>query len=126
MTSEASRSRELPEERPTLADSSGSVSSRLASFFPVALKNGEAQTVRKCSICNHPYTDRRLHRVWISLRVATDILPLLVNACSEECIQKLPRPADGYFPEPHRGGLDLEQPMAKSLWEIWDEEDETE
>jgi hypothetical protein len=31
-----------------------------------------------------------LHQVWISLRIATDVLPLLVNACSDSCLQALP------------------------------------
>jgi len=48
-----------------------------------------------------------------TLRVATDVLPLLVNACSQECIQKLPKPADGYVAEPHQGGLELEQPQTR-------------
>jgi uncharacterized protein (TIGR02996 family) len=65
---------------------------------------------RTCSVCDRRYEDRRLHRVWVSLRVATDILPLLVNACSEECIGRLPTPPDGYVREPHKGGLGVQQP----------------
>jgi uncharacterized protein (TIGR02996 family) len=65
---------------------------------------------RPCSVCRQPFVDRGMHRVWISLRVATDVLPLLVNACSEECIGKLPPPADNYVPEPHRGGRRIQQP----------------
>ncbi len=64
---------------------------------------------RECSVCRRPFTDRGLHRVWISLRVATDVMPLLVNACSEECVRSLPRPADGYVDRPHRGGLEVLQ-----------------
>jgi hypothetical protein len=74
--------------------------------FPSAM---EAASDKRCSVC-----DRRLegppHRVWISLLVATDVLPVLVTACSEECIQRLPRPAEGYVQKPHRGGLELKQP----------------
>jgi uncharacterized protein (TIGR02996 family) len=73
---------------------------------------GEATAVRDCSVCGRPFEDRRRHRVWVSLRVATDVLPLLVNACSEECIGRLPRGADGHVQEPHRGGPEVRQPPA--------------
>ncbi|MDB5310203.1 MAG: hypothetical protein JWO38_4405 [Gemmataceae bacterium] len=74
------------------------------------LRNRPAEFTRPCSVCGRPFEDRRLHRVWISLRVATDVLPLLVNACSEDCIKRLPGPPDGYVPTPHRGGPDIPQP----------------
>ncbi|WP_395358266.1 hypothetical protein ACHGLA_01040 [Streptomyces sp. YH02] len=52
----------------------------------------------------------RCHQVWISLRVATDVLPLLVGACSSACVAELPDGAngadgaDGYIPTPRRAG----------------------
>ena len=66
-------------------------------------------TIRRCSVCNEPFQDQRQHRAWISLRVAKDVLPLLVNACSEECIGRLPPPAGGYTKRPHRGGSSRQQ-----------------
>jgi hypothetical protein len=36
-----------------------------------------------CSVCGGPLLRREIHQSWISLRVATDVLPLLVHACSE-------------------------------------------
>jgi uncharacterized protein (TIGR02996 family) len=69
----------------------------------------EAPT-RNCSVCDRPFADRGLHRVWVSLRVATDVLPLLVNACSQECVGRLPRPPEGYIQHPHRGGSGVRQP----------------
>jgi uncharacterized protein (TIGR02996 family) len=66
---------------------------------------GLGPPVRPCSVCSRPFEDFRQHRVWISLRVATDVMPLLVNACSRECVLSLPTPPDGYHPQPHRGGL---------------------
>jgi len=66
---------------------------------------GLESPVRPCSVCSRPFEDFRRHRVWISLRVATDVMPLLVNACSRECVLSLPAPPDGYHPKPHRGGL---------------------
>lgn len=66
---------------------------------------GLGAPVRPCSVCRRPFEDYRTHRVWISLRLATDVMPLLVNACSRECVLSLPAPPDGYHPKPHRGGL---------------------
>ncbi len=51
----------------------------------------ETVSPTKCSVCNAPISASNLHPVWISLEVATDFLPLLVNACSKVCIDKLPR-----------------------------------
>jgi uncharacterized protein (TIGR02996 family) len=70
----------------------------------------QAPAVRQCSVCDRPYEDLGIHRAWISLRVATDVLPLLVNACSEECLRRLSKPADGYVRQPHRGGPGVQQP----------------
>lgn len=69
-----------------------------------------ASAMRKCSVCEQPFEDRGLHRVWISLPVATDVLPLLVNACSRECIDRLPTPPENYAQTPHQGGLAVVQP----------------
>lgn len=68
-------------------------------------------SIKTCSVCNCPLANLGLHQRWISLWVATDVLPLLVNACSEECIQKLPRPADDYVQQPHTGGVGIKQPI---------------
>jgi uncharacterized protein (TIGR02996 family) len=65
--------------------------------------------VRRCSVCDQPFEDRRQFRAWISLRVATDVLPLFVNACSMECIKRLPPPTEGYTKHPHRGGTSRQQ-----------------
>jgi hypothetical protein len=67
-------------------------------------------SITSCSVCNRSLANLGLHQRWISLRIATDVLPLLVNACSEECIQKLPMPADNYVQQPHTGGLTINQP----------------
>jgi hypothetical protein len=47
--------------------------------------------VRTCSVCDGP-VEKELHQVWISRRVGTDVLPLLVNACSAKCLAELPEP----------------------------------
>ena len=67
-----------------------------------------------CSVCSGPFSEAGPHQVWISLFVATDVLPLLVHACSKECILALPNPPSGYIEKPHTGGLQVRQPPAKS------------
>ncbi len=69
-----------------------------------------ADRIQDCSVCGRLIDGAQLSQVWISLRVATDVLPLLVNACSEECIHQLPVPAHRYVPVPHKGGPDAELP----------------
>ncbi|WP_406504827.1 hypothetical protein [Streptomyces sp. NBC_00212] len=64
-----------------------------------------------CSVCDQAVAGGSLRQVWTSRRVATDALPLLVNACSSRCVDALPAPAQGYVPTPHRGGPDVEQPV---------------
>jgi hypothetical protein len=63
-----------------------------------------------CSVCAKAIDQSEVRQMWISLRVATDVLPLLVNACSDECIGRLPEPAKGYVEQPHKGGVELVQP----------------
>ncbi|MDG4862786.1 leucine-rich repeat domain-containing protein [Streptomyces sp. T-3] len=65
--------------------------------------------IRTCSVCDEPLDRRGLHQAWISLVVATDVLPLLVNACSAKCLERLPAGARGYLPHAHRGGA-IDQP----------------
>jgi uncharacterized protein (TIGR02996 family) len=77
-------------------------------------KHGQVPMIRACSVCNRPFEDMRRHRVWISLSVATDVLPLLVNACSPECIERLPPGATNYVATAHQGGLEIPQP--EPLW----------
>lgn len=64
----------------------------------------------KCSVCKTSVPIDSFNQYWLSLRVATDVLPLLVNICSEECLHQLPKGTDNYLPYPHKGGKDLHQP----------------
>lgn len=78
----------------------------------------ESKTVpapKFCSVCGQEFDPTKVRQVWISLRVATDVFPLLVNACSNECIGKLPKPAAGYVDYPHTGGLEVKQPAASFM-----------
>ena len=80
-----------------------------------ALKPGTwgATSIQTCSICDSPVGTSGPLQVWISLRVATDVLPLLVNACSTACVEALPTPAETYIQTPHRGGPTVQQPTAE-------------
>jgi uncharacterized protein (TIGR02996 family) len=89
---------------------------REPSRLPVGQRAGTA--TRGCSVCGRLFEDRRLQRVWVSVRVATDVLPLLVNACSEECVGKLPQAPDGYVKTPHRGGLGVRQPPPDDIYAL--------
>jgi hypothetical protein len=65
-----------------------------------------------CSVCQGPLPSAGAIQAWVSLPVATDVLPLLVHACSDDCICSLPISAEGYVLGPHLGGPELKQPEA--------------
>jgi len=67
-----------------------------------------AEAVRRCSVCDGPVV--RVHQRWLSMRVATDVLPLLVNACSAACVAALPAGHEDHVRTPHLGGPSLVQP----------------
>jgi uncharacterized protein (TIGR02996 family) len=81
--------------------------------FPRIQKPAGKPIRRACSVCKEQFEDTGEQRVWISLRVGTDDLPLLVNACSERCLAQLPSPPKGHVATPHRGGPGLQQPSAE-------------
>lgn len=64
-----------------------------------------------CSVCSRTMTYEQTNQVWISLKVGTDILPLLTNLCSKECESQLPMPPKDYIQFAHKGGADLKQPL---------------
>ncbi len=68
------------------------------------------EAIQTCSVCDQSLHDTGLYQVWISCWVATDVVPLLVNACSEACIAQLPQPAAHYVSTAHQGGPQVEQP----------------
>ncbi len=71
----------------------------------------DAIATHHCSVCDRTVEQGGFQQVWISLRVATDVLPLLVNACSSACVAALPDGARDYIPTPHRGGR-VDQPAS--------------
>ncbi len=79
-------------------------------FPKLNVEESKGHAPTQCSVCGQSIDAKSAHQAWISLRVATDVLPLLVNACSDDCIRKLPAPAFGYVSQPHSGGLNVTQP----------------
>ena len=66
--------------------------------------------IKRCSVCDRPLSGAGMFQGWVTLKVATDVLPLLVNACSIDCIARLPQPPKGYVQRAHLGGRDVVQP----------------
>jgi hypothetical protein len=84
--------------------------------FPrLHMKTNDLFSPERCSVCRKALGTRNTIQSWISLRVATDIVPLLVHACSKECVEALPTPPTGYVDHAHAGGLGLAQPPKSSL-----------
>jgi hypothetical protein len=71
-----------------------------------------ADSISLCSVCNSPFSEWGVRQVWLSARLATDVLPLLVNACSDACVEALPPGAKHHVQVPHPGGRDIVQPEA--------------
>ena len=77
--------------------------------FPRLPDISRGRTPERCSVCAGSFQESGPLQFWVSLRVATDVLPLLVHACSHECVRRLPKPAKDCVPEPHQGGLEIKQ-----------------
>lgn len=72
----------------------------------------------KCSICKKKMTYEETDQLWISLKIGTDIVPLLANLCSKECKKRLPKPPKNYVQHAHKGGASLvQQPNEDEIWE---------
>jgi hypothetical protein len=78
--------------------------------FPKLPQAVDALSTKSCSVCGQPFGSTTPIQRWISLRVATDVLPLLVHACSAACLDRLPEAATSYVSGAHTGGLGLAQP----------------
>lgn len=61
-----------------------------------------ATAIHSCCVCDRPLGQAGLHQMWIYLRVATDVLPLLVNTYSSVCVAEPPDSARDYIPAPHK------------------------
>lgn len=63
-----------------------------------------------CSVCKKKINYDETNQLWISLKIGTDVVPLLVNSCSVKCEKALPTPPENYVQFPHKGGHKLKQP----------------
>lgn len=63
-----------------------------------------------CSVCKKEITETQTEQFWITLNIATDVLPLLVNICSEACKNDIPLPPQASIQTLHKGGKFLKQP----------------
>lgn len=116
---EITKCKQLQESRVSTRHLYGNYKNRLPfPLLPAELPAGSVPG--QCSVCDGPFHASGPIQTWISLWVATDVLPLLVHACSGRCIEALPR-APGKQPDamsgkfkfleyPHLGGRDLQQP----------------
>jgi len=67
-----------------------------------------------CSICECTTPQNgAFKQFWISLWIGTDVLPLLANICSDQCLQALPTPHQDYVAYPHQGGAKQIQPLSE-------------
>ena len=84
--------------------------------FPVLPQTNVEEVVpANCSICHGKFAPTGPLQRWISLRVATDVLPLLAHACSDGCIARLPKGAEGYLQFSHAGGNNVRQPLSRGI-----------
>ena len=60
--------------------------------FPRLPQLHNSFTPKRCSVCDIDFGDSQPMQFWVSLGVATDVLPLLVHACSRECLARIPTP----------------------------------
>ena len=63
-----------------------------------------------CSICRKRGQVMDFHQYWISLPVATDVIPLLITVCSDSCLKEVGHSPEGYIQGTHEGGLEVVQP----------------
>ena len=80
----------------------GNIKTRL----PFPRLTGPMDTImpQTCSVCDQPFREGRVQLLWTTQRVATDVVPLLIHSCSQECTSRVPDAPEGYYPRPHRGG----------------------
>ncbi len=81
--------------------------------FPALPQHSNLYRPDTCSICDCTFNDIPLQR-WTSRRMGSEIVPLLIHACTDACIAKIKDAPDDYVKRPHCGGVDLVQP--KTLW----------
>jgi hypothetical protein len=77
--------------RPPFPELSSDRSSRVgAELADLDAKIWGATAMESSSVCGIPMRGPVLVQAWVSRRVGTDVLPLLVNACSSDCLATVP------------------------------------
>lgn len=66
----------------------------------------------ECSVCKTAVGFDHLTQYWVTLKVATDVVPLLVHTCSTACLNRLPASPEDYVQGYHQGGCQVVQPKA--------------
>jgi hypothetical protein len=107
---EVTRCANLRQSRMSTRALYGNMKTRLP--FPRLSGPMDALLPSTCSVCDRSFGSAAPRLYWITLRVGTDIVPLLVHSCSDECTKSIPTPPDGYFDRPHQGGGGVGMPKA--------------
>jgi hypothetical protein len=72
-----------------------------------------AESKIRCGICEKEEKNEIFQQYWISLNIATDVVPLLISVCSTECFKKIPKGAANHINYPHKGGICQPQPRCQ-------------
>jgi hypothetical protein len=80
--------------------------------FPKLSRPVELLIPPTCSVCNRPFGPVAPDPYWVTLRVATDVVPLLLHSCSHDCTLSVPTAPANYFERPHKGGPGVGMPAA--------------
>lgn len=78
--------------------------------FPRLSAPVEALMPPTCSVCDRAFGPVAPELYWVSLRIGTDTVPLLIHSCSRDCTLSVPTPPAEYFPRPHKGGEGVGMP----------------
>ncbi len=116
---EISRCKRLKDSRISTRALYGNYKNRMG--FPRLDRNPVRYTQEsvKCSICDKEMSYDKTNQLWTSLRIGTDVVPLLINSCSEQCESQIPSPPENYVPYFHKGGSSLKQPLTEDeKWEL--------
>lgn len=86
--------------------------------FPRLRSHIDLLTPEVCSLCHGAFRISGPVTTWITLHpapadIVPDPIPLLVHACSQNCIDDLPSGPQDYLARSHKGGLSLVQPPTR-------------
>ena len=84
--------------------------------FPLLSRPLEALIPPTCSVCDRPFGEAAPQLFWITLRIGTDTVPLLIHSCSHDCTLSVPAAPPNYFERPHKGGVGVGMP---DEWDPW-------